>query len=142
MACQEVGALARFVVGVVEAGGYGGAEEGVAAAGAEAGALPDVAGDDHLGALAGFEVGADEDDPVGAVGVEVEHLDGVAQVEVEDLVGGEAGHGRERVGGQEVVDRGAGRAGGAVAGRQAARGDLLRAPEDSAQRLDGGHGPL
>lgn len=52
------------------AGGDSCAEEGVLAAGEEAGALPGGAGDDDLRSLAGFEVGADHRDPVGAVGVE------------------------------------------------------------------------
>ena len=37
----------------------------------EVGALPGVAGDEHLGSLAGFEIGAQHGDLVGGVGMEV-----------------------------------------------------------------------
>ena len=61
-------AVGGLVVGVVETGGDGGAEEGEAAARAPARALLDAPGHEHLWALAGFDIGADHDHAVGAVG--------------------------------------------------------------------------
>ena len=122
---------------------------GVASAGAEAGALPDAARHHDLGPLAGGQVGADQHQAVGAVRPELEHLDRVAQVEVEDLVGGQPMHGRERVRGQQVVDRGADRATGGQPGVAAVGLDELAAldrmghePEEGAQGIDAEHAAL
>jgi hypothetical protein len=59
---------------------------------------------------------------------QVKHLHRVSQVEVKDLVGGEAVQGRDGLGRQQVVDRGADRARPRVA-RVEARGlEALRRP--------------
>lgn len=54
--CEEFFGGGVAVVGEVEAGGYGAAEEGDFAIADEAGALPDSGGDDELDALIGHQI--------------------------------------------------------------------------------------
>ena len=112
VAGDQVGAGGGGVVGELEAGAYGAAEqgEGIGSGVEEAGALPDVAGDYELRALVGGQVGADDVGFGVAVGMELEHFYGGAEVVVEDFVAGEDVHFGEGAGFEEVVDGGAGAA--------------------------------
>ena len=80
--------------------------------------------------VAGGEVGAEGKDRGAAVGAELEHFHGVAQVEVEGLVGGEDVHFGEGAGFEEVVDGGGGGAGSA--GKLEGRGGCVGAAEGAA----------
>ena len=104
---REVGRVPVFVTLEGESGGHRAAEQGPGARGCHAGAHPGAGRDGQLDVLAAEEVGAQDGGAGGAVGGEKEEVQGVAQVEVPDLVGGEAVQGRVVVGGEEGDDGGA-----------------------------------
>ena len=84
--------------------------------------MPDAVRDGELGAVVGGEVFADDVGFGVAVGVELEHLDRVAEVVVEDLVALEEVHLAEGVGFEQVVDGRGGVARAGVAGVWELRG--------------------
>jgi len=75
--------------------------------------LPNAGGDDELDLLACRQVRSKSKERGAPVGVELEHLDGVAEIEVEDLVGRENVHLGEGFRLEQVVDGRALRAGAA-----------------------------
>jgi len=77
--------------------------------------LPDAGRGYELDVVICHQILAKSEDGGAAVFVELEHLDGVAEIEVEDLVGLEDVHLGEGSGFQEIVDGGAG---GALAARE------------------------
>lgn len=89
--------------------------------------MPDAVRDGELRAVVGGEVFADDVGFGVAVGVELEHLDRVAEVVVEDLVALEEVHLAEGVGFEQVVDGRGGVAWTGVAGvRELGGGDEFR----------------
>ena len=106
---------AAGVVGKVEAGGDGASEERELAVGEESCTLPDASGDEGLQLLSVRDLLAESDGCCCAIGPELEHLDGVAEVEMEDFVGLESMHLGEGAGFEQVVD---GRAERACAARE------------------------
>ena len=83
--------------------------------------------------LASGEVRAEGEDLRVSFRMELEHFDWVAEIEVEELVGGELVHLRECAGFEEIVDCGAGGTGAAGQGK-IVRGSVGAAEEAS---LDG-----
>ena len=69
--------------------------------------MPDSGGDDELDVLASRQTGAKREDSGAAIGEELEHLDRVAEIEVEDFVGCKDVHLGEGSRLQQVVDGGA-----------------------------------
>ena len=130
---DEFGGGSAAVIGEVEAGGDAAAEQSDLAGADEACALPDSGGNEVLHMLTGSEIRSKSNDGGAAVGEELEHLDGIAEVEVEEFVGGEAVHLGESAGFEKIVDGGAE---GAGAARQVEdRGGGVGAAEEAS--LDG-----
>lgn len=96
------------VVGEVEAGSYGAAQECNFPFADEAGALPYACGDDQLDMVTGLQVWSESKNRGTAVCVELQHFHWVAEVEVEGLIGVEDVHLGESAGLEEVVNRGGG----------------------------------
>jgi hypothetical protein len=103
----EFGVGGIVIVGVIEAGHAGATEEGHLAAADEVHSLPDAGRHEDLDVLSGEEVGSERENGRAPVGIELHHLNRVAEVEVEDFVGVEQVHLRECAGFEEVVDGGA-----------------------------------
>lgn len=127
---DEVGGGSVLVVGEIEAGGDGAAEEGDLAVAEEASALPDAGGNGELDVVACLQIWSKSKERRAPVGEELEHFDGVAEVEVEELVGGEAVHLRECAGLKQVVD-GCGGGAGALGRVEGERGGVGAAKEAS-----------
>jgi hypothetical protein len=92
------------IVGVIEAGDDGAPEESELALADEPRALPYSGGNEDLDLVTGEQIGPENYDGGTAVGMELEHLDGIAEIEVEDLIGVEQVHLRELALFEEVVD--------------------------------------
>lgn len=106
--CDEFVGVGVAVVGEVKAGRHRAAEEGDLALAEEARALPDSGGDDELDVLSRLQIGSKSEKRGALSGIELEHFDGVAGIEVEDFVRGEDVHLRECARFEQVVDGGSG----------------------------------
>jgi hypothetical protein len=93
------------IVGVFEPGDDGAAEKSEFAVADETSALPYSGGNYDLNLLAREQIMAENHEAGSAVGVKLKHLDGIAEVEVEDLVGLEHVHFGELALLEQVVDR-------------------------------------
>ena len=89
--------MTEFEILEGKAGGHRRAEQREATAVAEVGALPHAAGRYRLKPHARFEVLPQRKHLAASVGMEQEQVDRVAEVDVVDLVAGEAVEGGERI---------------------------------------------
>ena len=105
---KELRASPALVVGVVKAGADGAAEQGNFPSGKQARTLPYIFGDEQLRMLSPRKVIADHKCLRGSVGSELQHLDGVAEIEVEDFIGSETVYLGESIGFEQIVNAGAG----------------------------------
>lgn len=96
-----------MIVGEVEAGDYGASEKGEFSVSDKTRALPYASRNEDLDLLTCSQILSEDYDGGGAVGKELQHLDGVAEVEVEDFVGIEEVHLGECSCFEQVVDCGA-----------------------------------
>ena len=81
---------ARFVVFELEPRSDGTAQQGEAAACDQACSLPDVLRDHQLWSVTSREIGAEGDEPGGAVRPELQLLNRIANIKMEYLVGSQA----------------------------------------------------
>jgi len=95
------------IVRVIKSWDDGAPEEGELAIANEARALPYSGGNQDLDLLPGEQVVPENQDGGAAVGMELEHLDWIAEIKVEDFVGIEQVHFRELIVFEEIVDRSA-----------------------------------
>src|SRR6266702_1727331 len=95
-----------IIVFKLEAGADCASEQRPLAARRNVRALPHAARNDNLRALAVGKIAADLDYAPASICVELQHLDGIARVEVKDLVGFQAMHLAECAWLEQVVDRG------------------------------------
>src|ERR1039458_1921017 len=98
VASDQVFPSSVLVIGKVEAWGDGAAEQRKPAAGNQSRALTKPARDDHLRLHAGPQIGTEHNRLAGATRQKLQHLDGIAEVEMENLVALQAVHRRERRG--------------------------------------------
>jgi hypothetical protein len=87
-----------FVIGIVKPWSHGASQKGELTAFIEKGALPRSPGHHHLKLLTLQNILPQGDNLGGAIGVKLEHGDGVSQVEMEDLVRGKPVESRAGVG--------------------------------------------
>ena len=105
MARQQRLAFGELEVRKFKARKYGCAQQGISSAGHESRALPRSPGHDDLRSHAPIEIRSKcNDAPCVWLG-QSQHLDGIAEIEMVDLVGSQPVESRERVASQEKVDR-------------------------------------
>jgi hypothetical protein len=95
------------IVGVIKSGDDGAPEKSEFAIANEPRALPYSGGNKDLNLLIGEQIVSEDDDGGAAIGMKLKHLDGVAQIKVEDFIGIEQVHFRELIVFEEIVDRSA-----------------------------------
>src|ERR1700704_3079341 len=103
---DELRSIAEFKVGIIEAGCNGATHERPLTAADESATLPDAGRNDELRLVTGGQVVADDYNPRAAVGPKLEHLDGVAGIEVEHLVALDDMYRREGIRCEQIIDGG------------------------------------
>src|SRR4051812_9808378 len=104
MSRHKSGSIGKREIGVVEAGGGGGTHERPRAAADESATLPNAGRNDELRLMTGGQVVADDHNSRAPVGPELQHLYGVAGVEVERLVAIDDVYRRERIRSEQIID--------------------------------------